>query len=71
MNKAELKEIKEARREERCKKRIEERRLRLEYCILNGIEFDGDPNEEIDGYSSVSSIDPELGKHGFDTNKYD
>ena len=61
MSKAELKEIKEANREERRKKRILIRRLRLEECMLMGIEFDGDPNEEIDGYSTQSEHDHELG----------
>ena len=39
---------------------------------MNGIEFDGDPDEVIDGLSSTSAdYDPELGKRGFDGNKYD
>ena len=38
---------------------------------MKDCEFEGDHKEEIDGYSSVSSVDPELGKHGFDANKFD
>ena len=49
--------LKDKEREARRRERIRKNNERRGECALLGIEFDGPPDDEIDGFSSASSID--------------